>query len=589
MAPDSNNSNRAPNFPPASARARASCSRCHKRKKSFEDDDLQTASYPIAYIRSLEEKLKLLGHSVGVGECASPGNGEQTTVPGANCSSGDLCPSDSRPVNPTLADQSKSIEGNNDSEIVSTPVNVDIVGPGSQGSQTVIQDPPIDKPSTFEQELSAISLEAAAERYLGSTAGLSFARLTQMILRRLTPDKLESPSDLFNDTFFQSLGGTISIHPLLFGDVFLSDLAGFDDNLDSLAWPSDETYIGKLVDFYFAHSHTLYPILKRSEVMDTLAKIRNNPQSLATQPPLDVFRIWMVLAIGSTAYSSVMLTEESESMLFYSKAMQYSEKALEGDEMPPSVVSITLGRPFAIHDDDIDASPFEGVDEELIHPDRIDPQSCFQPSLMVVPLHILSLRRIASRISRQVYGNPRNDSLSVQEREAIVETLHQELLNWRRSMPFPLPDFHEDVPHLSTSWYDFNHYTHLAMIYRPSPLFPVSDVKRIKMLEMAASMSLRSAFSMHQQRKFAYNWLNFLSIFTATLSVVYAATTQPDDLGAVLKESRAIADLDLAAQLFETFALKFPAAHKVQSMIAEISRRYKEILATHESVSLGYI
>lgn len=41
----------------------------------------------------------------------------------------------------------------------------------------------------------------------------------------------------------------------------------------------------------------------------------------------------MVLAIGSTAYSSVTLTEESESMMFYNNALQYSEQALGGDEM----------------------------------------------------------------------------------------------------------------------------------------------------------------------------------------------------------------------------------------------------------------
>jgi len=196
---------------------------------------------------------------------------------------------------------------------------------------------------------------------------------------------------------------------------------------------------------------------------------------------------------------------------------------------------------------------------------------------MAVPLHILSLRRIASKISRQVYGNVKNTNLTAQEREEITSSLHQELLDWRRSMPFPLPDVNDRVPHLNTTWYDFNYYTHLAMIYRPSPLCPISDFKRIKVLEMAASMSLRQAYSMHQQQRFAYNWLNFLSLFTSTLSLVYAITAQPDDLSTVLRETRAIADLDLAIQLFDTLGLKFLAAKKIRAMIAEISRRYKEV------------
>merc|ERR1712000_710226 len=64
------------------ARARASCSRCYKRKKkcdrtlplcrncnsarvrcSFEDDQGETASYPIDYVRRLEERLRMLEHA----------------------------------------------------------------------------------------------------------------------------------------------------------------------------------------------------------------------------------------------------------------------------------------------------------------------------------------------------------------------------------------------------------------------------------------------------------------------------------------------------------------------------------------------
>lgn len=212
--------------------------------------------------------------------------------------------------------------------------------------------PAPDQTPTFGQQLTVLSLEATAERHLGSTTGLSFANLTQMILRRLAPDRadfvfnshrdhitemdlldLSSSSNPFNDSFFQSLNESISPYPLLFGDLLFADSAASGTTLDSLCWPSNETHVRRLVNFYFAHSHTFYPILDRSEVMDTLEKIHQNPQNLASQTPLHAFRIWMVLAIGSTAYSSVTLTEESESMLFYNKALQYPEQALEGDEM----------------------------------------------------------------------------------------------------------------------------------------------------------------------------------------------------------------------------------------------------------------
>ncbi|KAJ3540143.1 hypothetical protein NM208_g5198 [Fusarium decemcellulare] len=656
----------------STARARASCSRCHKRKKrcdralpscknclsarvgcSFEYDERQSASYPIAYVRSLEERLQQLEQKLAANERTTPSAQEPTVVIGNDNPYADFNMGDT-----ILVDQENS-----------TPQAVygSDIAPAADNPEPPIQEPQhnpqtvsAQSSSSFVQELTALSLEATAERYLGSTSGLSFAKLTQTVLRRLTPDKADfvfvnhqddttgatmlnfnSPSELFNDTFFQSLSESVSVHPLLFGDLFLADITESDSTLDSLAWPTDEAHVQRLVDFYFAHSHTLYPILKRSQVMDTLEKVRGNPQNLTTQCPLDMFRIWMVLAIGSTAYSSVSVTEESESMVYYNKALQYSEQALGSDEMSAlevimlqvsysffnqlgpntwflvgtaarlalgmglhtsstyeklpvdvqqrrkriffsiymmdRVVSIALGRPFALHDDDIDVSPFEDVDDEFITADGITPQSSLQPSVMAVPLHILKLRRIASKISRQIYGNVKNKPMTDEDRDKLISSLHQELLEWRRNMPFPLPDVNDGVPHLNTTWYDFNYYTHLAMIYRPSPLCPVLDSKRIKTLEMAASMSLRQAFSMHQQRRFAYNWLNFLSLFTSTLSLVYAITAQPNDLTTVLRETRAIGDLDLAMQLFDTLGLKFFAAKKIRTMIAEISRRYKEM------------
>ncbi|KAF4459704.1 Transcription factor [Fusarium albosuccineum] len=622
----------------STARARASCSRCHKRKKrcdralpscknclsarvgcSFEYDERQSASYPIAYVRSLEERLQQLEQKLAANERATPSAEEATVLIGNDNPYGDFNMGDT-----ILVDQENS-----------TPQAVygSDIAPAADNPEPPIQQPQhnpqtvsAQSSSSFVQELTALSLEATAERYLGSTSGLSFAKLTQTVLRRLTPDKADfvfvnhqddttgatmlnfnSPSELFNDTFFQSLSESVSVHPLLFGDLFLADITESDSTLESLAWPTDEAHVQRLVDFYFAHSHTLYPILKRSQVMDTLEKVRGNPQNLTTQSPLDMFRIWMVLAIGSTAYSSVSVTEESESMVYYNKALQYSEQALGSDEMMRSALEVImlqvsysffnqlgpntwflvgtaarLALGMGLHT----SSTYEKLPVDVQQRRKriffsiyMMDRCSLQPSVMAVPLHILKLRRIASKISRQIYGNVKNKSITDEDRDKLISSLHQELLEWRRNMPFPLPDVNDGVPHLNTTWYDFNYYTHLAMIYRPSPLCPVLDSKRIKTLEMAASMSLRQAFSMHQQRRFAYNWLNFLSLFTSTLSLVYAITAQPNDLTTVLRETRAIGDLNLAMQLFDTLGLKFFAAKKIRTMIAEISRRYKEMCA----------
>ena len=269
--------------------------------------------------------------------------------------------------------------------------------PTARASQSQVSlSAPAETPS-FAQELKELTLEATAERHLGSSSGLAFARLTQMILCRLTPDKADfvftndmavvstrhtgnaaestprnhqtttqsssgngfgyagsvepvmmdfnSPSDLFNSSsVLNSLSDSISVYPLLFGDVFLSDIMEPSASLANLTWPppamcvdgvGDEERVALLVDFYFAHSNTLYPIVERSAFMATLGQMQSDPARAAAGAlsPLDFFRVWMVLAIGATAFSSVSLADESEPMLYYNKALQYAEEALALNEI----------------------------------------------------------------------------------------------------------------------------------------------------------------------------------------------------------------------------------------------------------------
>lgn len=215
------------------------------------------------------------------------------------------------------------------------------------------EPPPPPAPPCFVDELKTLSLEATAERHLGSPSGISFARLTQFVLRRLTPDKADfifvsdhgenyngarlfdfnSPSDLLDPSLFERLNESVSIEPLLFGHVGLADIAEPNDAAVALDLPSDQAHINRLVDFYFAHSHTLYPILHKGELLQSLQHLRDNPHDPAAHSPSTLFRIWMVLAIGSTAYSSVSLSEETESRGYYNKALQYLEQAFSSGDM----------------------------------------------------------------------------------------------------------------------------------------------------------------------------------------------------------------------------------------------------------------
>jgi hypothetical protein len=286
---------------------------------------------------------------------------------------------------------------------------------------------------TLAENLRSVSLAAVAEPYLGSISGLTFAKLTQAVLRRLSPDGRDF---VFSPQIGGSAGpieGATNLHLDFINNMYFdfdqaidfSMLAGdgtlqtFDDEMQSTitALP-DRTEVLRLATFYFDHSHTLYPILHQGEVMSDIHAILLDPEHRITQSPPCMFRVWMVLAIGSTTHSSITLSEESVSRLYYEKAMTYFESSMDhGDivaleaimlqvsysffnQLGPNtwflvgtaarlaigmglhcdqtlqdlssaqverrkrlffsvymmdrLVSITLGRPFAIHEDDID-------------------------------------------------------------------------------------------------------------------------------------------------------------------------------------------------------------------------------------------
>lgn len=205
--------------------------------------------------------------------------------------------------------------------------------------------PSISLPS----ELKILSLEATAERHLGPSSGLSFARLTQTILRRLTPDRIDvvfesyqsdlatvsvdqgAPLDIFNTTV-PNCPNVWDWGPSLFGDVSLSDILEPPGSLVDLALP-EKTRADQLSSFYFAHSHTLYPMISRVEFMALLDLIYEAPTDPLAQDPLSLFRVWMVLAIGSSSRSSISVTEESESILYYNKALEFFEAAFGYGDM----------------------------------------------------------------------------------------------------------------------------------------------------------------------------------------------------------------------------------------------------------------
>ncbi len=199
-----------------------------------------------------------------------------------------------------------------------------------------------------------------------------------------------------------------------------------------------------------------------------------------------------------------------------------------------------------------------------------------QPPLAVTA-HILRLRKIANDIATNVYCKSIVSRASAPQRQETLKSIHNDLVAWRRSVPFPLPRLHPQVPQGCMDWYDLNFYTHLTSLYRPSPLFPTLDVDRLSVLAEAAAMSVRHANSMHMQQRLSFNWLNMLTIYNSVVAVIYSVTVQPQDIATAIRRSRAVEDLELAAKLFKTLSYKFTSATTVGNMVEQIIDRYRSL------------
>ncbi|KAI4836089.1 cytochrome P450, partial [Aureobasidium sp. EXF-8845] len=317
-------------------------------------------------------------------------------------------------------------------------VDANIVPSPSTSAYRAVDDTLRTRPrmeETLEQNLRDVSLAAVAEPYLGTISGLTFAKLTQAVLRRLSPDGRDFVFRTNINENAMPIEGATNLHLDLINSMYFdydqaidfsllaeeSTMPLFDTSTqrETIQLPT-RTEVLRLATFYFDHSHTLYPIIHQQEVMSDIHSVSQNPDHQLTMSPPCLFRIWMVLAIGSTTYSSIALTEEFVSQLYYEKAMTYFDASMDhGDVialeaimlqvsfsffnqsgpntwflvgtaarlalgmglhcdstyqglsnvqairrkrlffsiyMMDRLVSITLGRPFAIHEDDIDIS-----------------------------------------------------------------------------------------------------------------------------------------------------------------------------------------------------------------------------------------
>ncbi|KAJ5766237.1 Fungal specific transcription factor [Penicillium nucicola] len=198
------------------------------------------------------------------------------------------------------------------------------------------------------------------------------------------------------------------------------------------------------------------------------------------------------------------------------------------------VVSITLGRPLAIHLQDADvALPDPSLDAIVNHcesdTDQLPPTFC-RTALFV---HIVRYRIICGDILSALHSGSTRTQTDEVPALAARERLANELATWRRDtadLSLSDVDLSSTLPGDRSSfrtreWYEILYHNALLMLYRPSPGLSSASSRDAVVLQtifVAAKQAITLYAHLHRSRRINYTWITLHSVFMAGLSYVYA-------------------------------------------------------------------
>ncbi|KAE8340533.1 hypothetical protein BDV24DRAFT_151889 [Aspergillus arachidicola] len=199
------------------------------------------------------------------------------------------------------------------------------------------------------------------------------------------------------------------------------------------------------------------------------------------------------------------------------------------------IVSITLGRPLAIHLQDVevalpDPSLDTAFDRDNINLRRQSSSSFSRTALFV---HIVRYRIICGDILSALHNTSGRTQSDAASTLVARDKLANDLAQWHHeTAALALPEIDLSSPLLgdqssyrAREWYELLYYNALLMLYRPSPALPFSsrqDAGVLQSIFVAAKQSITLYSLLHRSRRINYTWITLHSVFMAGLSYVYA-------------------------------------------------------------------
>ncbi|KAI8711090.1 Fungal-trans domain-containing protein [Fusarium sp. LHS14.1] len=234
-------------------------------------------------------------------------------------------------------------------------------------------------------------------------------------------------------------------------------------------------------------------------------------------------------------------------------------------------ISIAMGRPLGISDSDITIPlPQQLTDEQLCSAEVV--QNLIQnPKDMSTFLHVIKLRQINAAIYVSLHAASASASNDCGSLEALREAHYADLNTWLVTAPRYGPA--SGVAMLQTAeWFQIAyHYAVVLSLYRPSRVFPVSNISSLRLCADSAISLISCYNTLYAKNRISYTFVALNSLFMATVTMLYALRSSPV-IRSELSKVIAKADIEMCQRLLRGVSPDVPLVSGVQLLWGDSER-----------------
>ncbi|WVQ85572.1 hypothetical protein IAT38_007738 [Cryptococcus sp. DSM 104549] len=289
--------------------------------------------------------------------------------------------------------------------------------------------------------------------------------------------------------------------------------------------------------------------------------------------------LWHVLGFAARVAISLNLHRRVDGAILPQEVVEQRRRLFYSLYNLDRMISVTLSKPLAIADNDIDVElpthlpsdvPFRGRD------------------FIDYTRHIIKLRRLTGVVLSAVYSvSGDQNSLPEPERAHIIMDLHSRFDQWLADCPSPDDNEEKRGSITNHSWFLLQYHQGLCLLYRPSPLYPVMTPERLSALHEASTRCVDLYMDLWHDRKVSYNLINVAMQFLACISFLYCLCEYDNRDPQLVLNPEWRADVSQKVgqcqELLEAFGQAVPETRKYREIFTQLSQI---LLARHEPAAV---